>query len=71
MYIKDKDTKDHRAKYGMANALQYLAEKKDVPRIIELALKPEHGNTRVAFVDKIARSSTKDNTQYIKKILQN
>jgi hypothetical protein len=70
MYIKDKDTSDYGAKAGMANALSYLAEKKDMPRIIELALNSQHGSTRGYFIDKIAASSTKENTPYIKEVLQ-
>lgn len=70
MYINDTDTKDHGAKAGMANALQFLAGKKDISRIIELALNPKNGSTRVYFVDKIAGSATKENTPYIKEVLE-
>lgn len=69
MYIKDKDTKDHGAKYAMANALQYLAEKKDMPRIIELALDLNNGPTRFAFVDRIASSAGSKNIVDIKNVL--
>lgn len=70
MYIKDDDTGLHGAKFAMANALQYLAEKKDLSRIIELALDKKNGPTRVAFVDKIASSATKENVSYIKSVLE-
>jgi hypothetical protein len=70
MYINDTDTKDHGAKAGMANALQFLAKKKDMPRIIELALNPEHGGTRGYFINKIAGSANKENTSHIKEVLQ-
>lgn len=70
MYIKDPDLGLYGVKLAMANALQYLAERKDIPRIIELALNKKNGPTRVAFVDKIASSATKENAPYIKSVLE-
>lgn len=70
MYIEDTDPTEHGAKFAMANALQFLAEKKEMPRIIELALDTKHGPTRVALVDRIASSAGKENTSHIKEVLQ-
>jgi hypothetical protein len=70
MYLKDTDTSQSGAKYGMANALQFLAEKKDMSLIIELALDSKNGSTRFAFVDRIASSAGKENLTQIKKILE-
>jgi hypothetical protein len=53
----------------MANALQYLAEKKDIPRIVELVLDKRNGFTRFYFVDKIASSASKENVTRAKETL--
>jgi hypothetical protein len=70
MYIQDEDTNLYGAKAGMANALQFLAEKKDIPRIIDLALNQKNGSTRGYFIYKIASSANKNSVLYIKDVLE-
>jgi len=70
MYLKDTDVSHYGAKAGMANALKFLAEKKDIPRVIDLALDKNNGTTRSYFVDRIASGASKESISHIKEVLE-
>ncbi len=70
VYLHETDDRKYGVIDSEANALAYLAEKKDIAKLIELALDKKYGRTRSYFVDRIASSATKENVGKIKHILE-
>jgi hypothetical protein len=58
-------------KGSVANALAYLAEKKDVDTLCNLLSDKSNGPSRTYFIEKIASSANKENKEKIKKLLEN